>query len=116
MCNCTYNKHMCIISSCRVVFPHRKRTIKKGEIVSKKYILDKDEFYFGPLHCGKPRERYREGRYPENMETINISNSSGMEVNVSFCFKNDVTAATFLLEPPKMILQSGESKVHACVY
>ena len=93
------------------MFPHRKRTIKKGEIVSKRFILDKDEFYFGPLHCGKPRERYREGRYPENMETINISNDCGMDVQVAFSFKNDVNAATFLLEPPRMTLQPRESKV-----
>ena len=85
--------------------------MKIEEIVHKRYILDKDEYHFGPLHCGKPRERYREGRYPENMETLIISNPGNMDSQVEFCFKTDSNASTFLLEPPNMTLQPGESKV-----
>jgi hydrocephalus-inducing protein len=95
----------------RIVFPNRKRAVKKGEIISKKYLLDQDEFQFGPLHCGKPRERYREGRYPENMETFTISNCGSIESVMAICFKNDVNASTFLLEPPEMVLQPGENQV-----
>jgi hydrocephalus-inducing protein len=94
----------------RIVFPNRKRAVKKGEIISKKYLLDQDEFQFGPLHCGKPRERYREGRYPENMETFTISNCGSIESVMAICFKNDVNASTFLLEPPEMVLQPGENQ------
>lgn len=55
--------------------------------------------------------RYREGRYPENMETLTISNTSLMETKVAFCFQHDHNATTFLLEPASMTLQPGESKV-----
>ena len=55
--------------------------------------------------------RYREGRYPENMETVTVSNTSLMKVEASFCFQYDHNAATFLLDPPAMTLQPGESKV-----
>ena len=55
--------------------------------------------------------RYKEGRYPENMETVTISNISMMEVNVLFYFQRDHNATTFLLDPPDMTLQPGESKV-----
>ena len=104
------------ISFDRVVFPHRKRTVKKGEIIQKRYILGIEEYQFGPLHCSKPRDRYREGRYPENMERITISNPGQMTSDVSFCFQKDVNASTFLYEPPSMTLQTGESQVSQCMY
>ena len=59
--------------------------------------------------------RYKEGRYPENMETVTISNISMMEVNVLFYFQRDHNATTFLLDPPDMTLQPGESKVPSAV-
>lgn len=55
--------------------------------------------------------RYREGRYPENMETLTISNTCSMETKVAFCFQHDHNATTWLLDPPDMTLQPGESKV-----
>ena len=42
---------------CRIVFTSRKKTIKNGEIVQKKFVLSEDTFVFGPLLCGKTRER-----------------------------------------------------------
>ena len=42
----------------RLVFAHRKNSIRDGEIVHKKYVLSRDKYFFGPLHCGKTRERY----------------------------------------------------------
>ena len=56
--------------------------------------------------------RYKEGRYPENMETVTISNTSLMAVEVAFYFQHDHNAQTFLLEPPNMALDAGESKVN----
>ena len=41
----------------RVVFHHRKKMIKKDEIVQKKFVLSEKMYMFGPLHCGKTRER-----------------------------------------------------------
>lgn len=103
--------HNCL-STIRIVFPHRKRYLKQGEIISKRFILEKEEFHFGPLHCSKPRERYREGRYPENMEHITINNCGSSEALVNFCFRTDLNASTFLLDPPEMSLLPGESKVN----
>ena len=93
------------------MFANRKRTLRKDEIVSKRFVLSEDAYFFGPLHCGKTRERYKEGRYPENMETVTVSNISMMETSVSFYFQRDHNATTFLLDPPDMTLQPGESKV-----
>lgn len=60
--------------------------------------------------------RYKEGRYPENMDTLTISNNSMMEAQVDFFFRYDDNATTFLLDPPNMSLQPGESKVHVHVF
>ena len=95
----------------RVVFPHRKRSAKKGEIIHKKYVMDEGKFNFGPLHSGKSRERYREGRFPENMETLTINNNGCTEAEVTFSFKEDTNTSTFLLAPSNMLLQPGESQV-----
>ena len=80
--------------------------------MSKRFVLSENAYFFGPLHCGKTRERYKEGRYPENMETVTVSNICMMETSVSFYFQHDHNATTFLLDPPDMTLQPGESKVH----
>lgn len=45
---------------CRIVFTSRKKTIKKGETVQKKFVLSEETFVFGPLLCGKTRERWEE--------------------------------------------------------
>lgn len=95
----------------RVVFSHRKKTIRKNEIVQKSYILDEEKYVFGPLHCGKPREHYREGRFPENMETFNISNCGKMQARITFYFQKDQNFTTFMLEPPSMTLEPGASQV-----
>ena len=109
-CVCAAHEMSFLLLS-RIVFPHRKKNVRKDEIVQKRYVLDSGTFMFGPLHCGKTRERYQERRYPENAEVLTISNTSLMDANVSFCFQYDHNAATFLLEPASMTLQPGESKV-----
>nr|XP_032813560.1 hydrocephalus-inducing protein homolog isoform X3 [Petromyzon marinus] len=94
----------------RIVFPHRKKSVQPNEIVHKQFVLSTDVFEFGPLLCGKTRERYKDGRYPENMERLNIQNSSPMLANVTFCFQNDAKATTFLLDPPTMTLQPKQEQ------
>ena len=98
----------------RIVFPNRKKFRKPDEIVHKKYILSSETFEFGPLLAGKNRERYREGRYPENMEKISMSNTSPMPAHIYFSYLNDPNATTFLLEPSTMVLQPGENQVIYC--
>lgn len=78
--------------------------------------MDREGYYFGPLHCGKPREKYREGRYMENMESIIISNPTQMKSDITICFRHDTSASTFLFEPPNMVLEPGESQVNIDMY
>ena len=53
--------------------------------------------------------RYKDGKYPENMEIFNIHNTSPLEADISFCFLNDSKGDTFLLEPPTACLKPGEA-------
>ena len=45
------------------------------------------------------------------MEKLTILNTSPIEANISFCFLQDSKGETYLLDPPTMLLQPGESKV-----
>ena len=45
------------------------------------------------------------------METIVICNTSPLEADVNFCFQQDSTAVTFIIDPPNMKLKPGESQV-----
>ena len=101
----------CAIVVYRMVFPHRKKTVKKDEIVQKCYVIDQAEYCFGPLHCGKPREGYRDGRFPENMDTFKISNSGIMQASVHISLKSGQNLPTFIVEPSTMTLEPGESQV-----
>ena len=93
------------------MFPHRKKSRKPEDIIQKKYILSNKTFEFGPLLAGKNRDRYREGRYPENREDLCISNTSQMDADISFCYQNDTNGSTFLIEPSSMLLKPSESQV-----
>ncbi|XP_026975142.1 hydrocephalus-inducing protein homolog [Sagmatias obliquidens] len=104
---CTY-PYIC--QDPKVVFPQHKRDMKANEVIFKKYIVSLERFYFGPLLCGKPRDKYKSSLFPENMETLTILNSSPMVVEVSFCFQNDVKANTYFLEPVNMILEPSEKQ------
>ncbi|XP_044126636.1 hydrocephalus-inducing protein homolog [Bufo gargarizans] len=94
----------------KVVFPHRKKEIQSDEIIHKKFILSSSTFDFGPLLCGKSREKYKAGQYPENMEKVTICSVSPLESEVTFCFQNDMKAATFILDPPTMSLKPSEKQ------
>lgn len=69
--------------------------------------------YIFPFLTGKTRDRYKEGKYPENMEKIVICNTSPLEADVNFSFQQDSTAVTFIIDPPNMKLKPGESQVEA---
>ena len=47
----------------------------------------------------------------ENVESIHITNTSHLQSIVSSCFQHDVNATTFILDPPSMVLEPGETKV-----
>ncbi|XP_053402100.1 hydrocephalus-inducing protein homolog isoform X11 [Mercenaria mercenaria] len=92
----------------RIVFAHRKKSKKLDEIVHKKYILTSETFEFGPLLVGRNRDRYKEGRFPEHMETLTIKNTSPLDADISFCYLHDSKGETFLLDPPTMMLKPGD--------
>ncbi|XP_075045519.1 hydrocephalus-inducing protein homolog [Mixophyes fleayi] len=94
----------------KVVFPHRKKEARNDEITQKKFIMSSGTFHFGPLLCGKSREKYKAGQYPENMETITICNVSPLDAEITVCFQYDVKAATYILDPPSMTLRANEKQ------
>ncbi|XP_015443273.1 hydrocephalus-inducing protein homolog isoform X1 [Pteropus alecto] len=105
---CTY-PYIC--QDPKVVFPQRKMDMKTNEIIFKKYVMSMERFYFGPLLCGKSRDKYKSSLFPGNMETLTILNNSPMVVEVFFTFQNDVKASTYFLEPNNMILKPNEKQM-----
>ncbi|KAK2500772.1 hypothetical protein MC885_001011 [Smutsia gigantea] len=95
----------------KVVFPQRKRDMKENEVIFKKYIISMERFHFGPLLCGKSRDKYKSSLFPGNMETLTILNNSPMVVEVFFCFQNDIKASTYFLEPINMLLKPNEKQL-----
>ncbi|XP_058135740.1 hydrocephalus-inducing protein homolog isoform X1 [Dasypus novemcinctus] len=95
----------------KVVFPQRKTDMKMNEVIFKNYVMSMQRFYFGPLLCGKSRDKYKSSIFPGNMETLTILNNSPMLVEVFFCFQNDVKANTYFLEPTTMILKPNEKQM-----
>ncbi|XP_075796761.1 hydrocephalus-inducing protein homolog isoform X3 [Pelodiscus sinensis] len=104
---CTYPA---ISQDPRVVFPHRRKSARPDDIIAKQYVMSSGVFHFGPLLCGKSRDRYKALRYPNNSEKITILNSSPLEAEVFFCFQHDIKANTYLLEPPTMLLKPNEKQ------
>ncbi|XP_069073573.1 hydrocephalus-inducing protein homolog [Pleurodeles waltl] len=94
----------------KIVFPHRRKDVKPDEIIHKKFLMNSETFEFGPLLCGKTREKYKTGRFPENMEKITILNVSPMNAEIFFCFQHDTKAATFIMDPPTMTLKPDEKR------
>ncbi|XP_042303381.1 LOW QUALITY PROTEIN: hydrocephalus-inducing protein homolog [Sceloporus undulatus] len=105
---CTYPT---ISQDPRIVFPHRKKSIRPDEIFSRKYIMSTGVLHFGPLLCGKSRERYKAARYPNHFEKITILNISPLEAEVHFFFQYDSKAFTYLLDPPSMTLKPNEKQL-----
>ncbi|XP_074055255.1 hydrocephalus-inducing protein homolog isoform X3 [Macrotis lagotis] len=105
---CTYPS---ICRDVSVVFPHRKKELKPEEIIFKKYVMNQDVFHFGPLLCGKTRDKYKAVQFPDNMEKLTILNNSPMTAEVAFFFQYDVKANTYILDPPTMTLKPNEKQV-----
>uniref|UniRef100_A0A4X2JPP9 HYDIN axonemal central pair apparatus protein n=1 Tax=Vombatus ursinus TaxID=29139 RepID=A0A4X2JPP9_VOMUR len=105
---CTYPS---ISQDVRVVFPHRKKELKPEEIVFKKYIINQELFHFGPLLCGKSRDKYKAIQFPDNMEKLTILNNSPLTAEVTFIFQYDIKASTYILDPPSMTLKPNEKQV-----
>ncbi|KAL8194575.1 UNVERIFIED_CONTAM: hypothetical protein K2H54_025175 [Gekko kuhli] len=104
---CTYPT---ISQDPRIVFSHRKKSAKPDEIVFKKYIMSLGIFHFGPLLCGKSRDKYKSNRSPNHFENITILNISPLDCEITFCFQHDYKAVTYLLDPPTMTLKPNEQQ------
>ncbi|XP_030621187.1 hydrocephalus-inducing protein homolog [Chanos chanos] len=94
----------------KTVFAHCKRVSKPEKDIQRAYIISSGLYDFGPILCGKTRERYKERKYPENAERIVMHNNSPLDTEINFCFQHDTKAATFLLDPPSMTLKPDEKK------
>lgn len=95
----------------RTIFPHCKKYMREDEIVHKRYILSEGLYVFGPLLASKSRERYKKGLHSENMEKLTIANLGKITSELSFFFRNDADGTTYILDPPTMTLEPGESQV-----
>ncbi|KAK5867885.1 hypothetical protein PBY51_012341 [Eleginops maclovinus] len=104
---CTYPS---ICKDHKTLFAFSKKVPKKEEGLQKTYAIKPGCFEFGPLLCGKSRDRYKENRYPENKERLLIHNPSGLEAEVLFSFQHDTQATTYLLDPPTMTLKPDQKQ------
>ncbi|NXX62461.1 HYDIN protein, partial [Scopus umbretta] len=94
----------------RLVFPHWRKSKADDDIIFKQYVMNTGVFHFGPLLCGKSRDRYKALHYPSNCEKITILNVTPLEAEVRFFFEHDHKADTFLLDPPSMRLKPNEKQ------
>ncbi|KAI3371721.1 hypothetical protein L3Q82_024292, partial [Scortum barcoo] len=92
------------------LFALSKKVPQMTEGIQKTYVIKPGYFEFGPLLCGKTRDRYKENKYLENSERLVIHNNSGLEAEVQFCFQNDTKDTTFLLDPPSMTLKPDQKQ------
>ena len=100
-----------IDSSPKTLFPKvRKSPVKADEIVAKQFVVAEGVYHFGPLLCNKTREP--RNKYAENMEKVTFVNEGPFTAELSFAFRKDATAVTFILDPPNMVLAPKEKKVH----
>ncbi|XP_056138426.1 hydrocephalus-inducing protein homolog [Lampris incognitus] len=104
---CTYPS---ICTDYTTLFALTKSVPKMKEGLQKTYVVQPGVFEFGPLLCGKTRDRYKERKYPENTERFLIHNNSALDAEVQFCFQNDTKATTYLLDPPTMTLKPDQKQ------
>ncbi|XP_053355859.1 hydrocephalus-inducing protein-like [Clarias gariepinus] len=94
----------------KVVFAYCKKAMEKDKGLQKTYIIHSGLYDFGPLLCGKARDRNKEKKYPENTERLVIHNNSPMEAEVNFYLNRDTKSTTFILDPLSMVLKPNERK------
>ncbi|KAK2848119.1 hypothetical protein Q7C36_009801 [Tachysurus vachellii] len=94
----------------KTVFAHCKKAMQKKNDLQKTYIIRSGLYDFGPLLCGRNRERYMEKKCPENEERLVIHNNSPMVAEVNFCLHQDTKSTTFILDPLSIVLKPNERK------
>ncbi|XP_068021915.1 hydrocephalus-inducing protein-like [Melanerpes formicivorus] len=71
----------------REVFPRCRQSKAAEAILSKEYVLGTRVFHFGPLLCGKARERSKAVLQAGNREQLSIRNVSPWEAEVHFSWE-----------------------------
>uniref|UniRef100_UPI003AADF4DB hydrocephalus-inducing protein homolog n=1 Tax=Centroberyx gerrardi TaxID=166262 RepID=UPI003AADF4DB len=104
---CTYPS---ICKDYTTLFALNKTVPQVKEGLQKTYVVKPGYFEFGPLLCGKTRDRYKERKYLENTETLVIHNNSALEAEVQFRFQHDTKATTYLLDPPAMTIKPDQKQ------
>ncbi|XP_068021953.1 hydrocephalus-inducing protein homolog [Melanerpes formicivorus] len=94
----------------REVFPRCRQSKAAEAILCKEYVLGTRVFHFGPLLCGKARERSKAVLQAGNREQLSIRNVSPWEAEVHFSWERGGSRGTFLLEPASMKLQPYEKQ------
>ncbi|KAM3592002.1 uncharacterized protein V6R79_011190 [Siganus canaliculatus] len=94
----------------KTLFGLSKMVAKVDQVTQKTYVIEPGYFEFGPLLCGKTRDRYKDNRFPENSERVVIHNNSSLETEVQFSFQHDNQATTYLLDPPAMTLKPNQKQ------
>ncbi|KAM9214465.1 hydrocephalus-inducing protein homolog [Leptosomus discolor] len=94
----------------RLVFPCWRKSKADDDIIFKQYVMNTGVFHFGPLLCGKSKDRYKAPPSPSKCEKLTILNVSPFEAAVHFFFEQDRKAGTFLLDPPSMRLKPNEQQ------
>ncbi|XP_062860193.1 hydrocephalus-inducing protein homolog [Trichomycterus rosablanca] len=94
----------------KTVFTNCRKVLQPDNGLQKTYIISSGLYDFGPLLCGKSKNRYKEKNSPENTERLIMHNNSPMEAEVHFFFQHDTKSTTFSLDPPSMILKPNEKK------
>ncbi|KAF5907639.1 hydrocephalus-inducing protein, partial [Clarias magur] len=94
----------------KMVFAYCKKAMEKDKGLQKTYIIRSGLYDFGPLLCGRARDRNKEKRTPENTERLVIHNNSPMEAEVNFYLHRDTKSTTFMLDPLSMVLKPNERK------
>jgi len=115
--NCRYNidcigqcEYSQIETDYTKLFQKYRKTKDDQSLGHCEFIASTSTFEFGPLLYNKPKEKNIE-RYIDNKTTLNIINPSNMiTLNVDLCFKNDIKSEIFIIDPPSVTVNPGETK------
>eukprot|EP00833_Pecoramyces_ruminatium_P007172 jgi/Orpsp1_1/1181204/evm.model.c7180000076296.1 len=92
------------------LFQKYRKTKDDQSLSHCEYIASSSTFEFGPLLYNKPKDKNIE-RYIDNKTSLNIINPSNLvTLNVDFCFKNDIKSEIFVVDPPSLTVNPGETK------
>lgn len=108
-----------INSDPRNVFMSRVKSRPDAAFVTKKFVLSKNQFEFGPLivlssNSAAPTTETEFAQVakssPNNVEVFRMSNTSAFPLQVDFCLEKEESTAAFVVFPPSLEIAEGETK------